>query len=105
MLSSTRDDLMDAEIFDMDGTLVNVLSIRHFVMSKPKDFHNFHRESVNCPPNPDVVAGAIRAHEEGRAVLIVTAREFTYAMPSMFWLSMHLPVPYDQMYMRKKGDY
>jgi FMN phosphatase YigB (HAD superfamily) len=95
---------MDAEIFDCDGTLVDVRSIRHYVMTNPKNFHAFHRESVNCPPNVDVVEAARRTHSEGRAVLIVTARSFDFAMHTMFWLTMN-EVPYEQMYMRKINDY
>ena len=95
---------MDAEIFDMDGTLTDVRSIRHHVMGKVRNFHAFHTESVNCPPNIDVVEAARRAHREGRAVLIVTARSFEFAMHTMFWLTMN-EVPYDQLYMRRNGDY
>lgn len=97
--------LKDAEIFDMDGTLADVRGIRHHVMGPVRNFHKFHRESVNCPPNPDVVEAAKRAHAEGRAVLIVTARSFDFAFHTMFWLSEHLGVPYEQMYMRRCGDY
>ena len=95
----------DAVIFDCDGTLVNVLSIRHHVLGENKNYHAFHRESVNCPPNAEVVQAAVDAHKAGLAVLIVTAREIVHAYPTMFWLTEHLGVPYDELYMRPKGDY
>jgi phosphoglycolate phosphatase-like HAD superfamily hydrolase len=104
MQDSKEVAMIDAEIFDMDGTLADVTGIRHHVMGKERNFHKFHTESVNCPANLDVVEAAKKAHAEGRAVLIVTARAFRYAMPTMFWLKHNLPVPYDQLYMRATGD-
>lgn len=89
----------------MDGTFADVTGIRHYVMGKEKNFHKFHRESVNCPPNPDVVNAAIQCHEEGRAVLVVTARTFMFAMHTMYWLKYNLPVPYEQLYMRRDNDF
>lgn len=45
-----------AVIFDMDGTLVDVSSVRHFVMDKPKDFDAFHAGTAGCPPNMSALA-------------------------------------------------
>lgn len=96
--------LRDAEIFDLDGTLCDVSSIRHHVTGKVRNFHRFHTESINCPPVEWVVDEARRAHREGRAVLIVTAREFRFAMVCMFYLRI-IGVEYEQLYMRRNGDY
>jgi beta-phosphoglucomutase-like phosphatase (HAD superfamily) len=58
-----------AVIFDMDGTLANVSSIRHLVKPNSerhwKDFHAFHRESVNVPAHAHVVNHAQTAHMLG----------------------------------------
>lgn len=97
--------MKSAVIFDMDGTLCNVSSILHHLEEPHRNFHRFHRESVNCPPNPHVVQGAIEAYEAGHTILIVTARVFKYCWETMFWLTEHLPVPYEQLYMRQDGDY
>lgn len=96
--------LRDAEIFDMDGTLCDVSSIRHYVTGKERNFHKFHTESINCPPVRHVVKAAKKAHKQGRAVLIVTAREFRFAMVCMFYLRI-IGVEYEQLYMRRNGDY
>jgi len=89
----------------MDGTLTDVRGIRHYVMDpKNRNFHKFHRESVNCPPNVDVVEAAKADHAAGRKVLIVTAREEVYAFHTMFWLRFQ-GVEFDQLYMRRKKDY
>ena len=42
-------------IFDLDGTLVDVNNIRHYVEGKKKNFDLFHKESINCPPNEKVL--------------------------------------------------
>lgn len=92
-----------ARIFDVDGTLCNVESIRHFVAGERRDFDAFHLESVNCPPNPHVVEAAQRSLAEGIAPLIVTARQAKYRNVTAFWLAMH-NVPSDALYMRATGD-
>lgn len=88
----------------MDGTLCDVRSIRHYVLGKERNYHKFHTESVNCPGNLDVVEAAQKDHADGRAVLIVTAREDTFSTHTTFWLGFQ-EVEYDRMYMRKRGDF
>lgn len=95
--------LPEAELFDMDGTLADVRGIRHLVLGRKRNFHKFHRESVNCPPNPEVVEGARAAHAAGRAVLVVTARSTLFRHHTAFWLAMH-EVPSDRLFMRPAGD-
>lgn len=94
-----------AVIFDCDGTLADVTGIRHYVTGKDRNFHRFHTEGVNCPPIRRTVVAAEELHKAGFKILIVTAREFRYAFHTMFWLRMHLPVPYEQLYMRRNKDY
>ena len=97
--------LKNAVIADMDGTIANVLGIRHYVTGPVRNFHKFHEESVNCPPNPEVIEALVADHEAGNTILVVTARSFRFAMHTMFYLSMHLPVPYEQLYMRRDNDF
>ena len=99
-----------AVIFDMDGTLADVRSIRHFIVPpspKPKgwykDFEAFHGASINVPANSGVVDHAIRAHLLGNAVLIVTARKETFRHQTAWWLALN-GVPSDALYMRGKND-
>lgn len=95
--------LPDGEIFDVDGTLCDVRGIRRYVSGPDRNFDKFHRESVNCPPNREVVEGARAAHAAGRAVLVVTARSTLYRHHTAFWLAMH-GVPSDRLFMRRAGD-
>lgn len=102
--------MKDAVIFDMDGTLANVSSIRHYLKrwdeSKGrsiKDFNAFHAESVNVPPHSHVVNAAQVAHMLGKAVLIVTARRWMWRDHTAWWLAMH-DVPSDMLMMRDDND-
>lgn len=102
--------MRNAVIFDMDGTLADVRSIRHFVVPptpKPKgwkkDFHAFHSRSVDVPANRAVVDHALRASLLGNAVIIVTARAAKYRPHTAFFLAMH-NIPSDALYMRDDHD-
>lgn len=99
-----------AVIFDMDGTLADVSSIRHYIVPptpKPKgwykDFHAFHSASASVPVNGAVRDHAIRASLLGNAVLIVTARRAMYRNPTAWFLAMH-GIPSDALYMRGDKD-
>ena len=99
-----------AVIFDMDGTLADVSSIRHHLKfydnSKRriiKFFNKFHEESVNVPPHDHVVNAAQIAHMMGNAVLVVTARKHMWRNHTAWWLAMH-NVPSDMLMMRGDED-
>ncbi|MGA5127698.1 hypothetical protein ACPCAG_30905 [Streptomyces pseudogriseolus] len=95
--------LQDAEIFDADGTLVDVTEIRPLIKG-PGGFTAFHRASIDCPPHQDVVDAARQAHAKGRAVLVVTGRDRRWERLTSMWLAMH-GVPTDGLWMRGRGDY
>lgn len=93
-------------IFDMDGTLANVSSIRHYL--KPdihhgKDFDTFHAESVNVPAHSHVVNAAQVAKMLGHEIVIVTARKHMWRHQTAWWLAMH-DVPSDALFMRGNKD-
>lgn len=98
----------NAVIFDMDGTLANVSSIRHYLRKfdngkNYKDFEAFHNESVNVPSNPSVVNHAQCASLLGNKVIIVTARRHMWRHHTAWWLAMH-GVPSDALFMRGNRD-
>jgi hypothetical protein len=99
--------MRDAVIFDIDGTLCDVSSVRHHVLPAPgkkfKDFHKFHAGAISCPPHAHVVEAARAAHAAGLAVLVVTARSSEWMEQTVWWLLLN-DIPFDQMYMRNKGD-
>lgn len=94
-----------AVIFDMDGTLADVRSIRHHVLRDPrrKNFEAFHAESVNVPANQHVADAARQAHRDGLAVLIVTARKAMWRNHTALWLAVN-DIPSDAMWMRANHD-
>jgi phosphoglycolate phosphatase-like HAD superfamily hydrolase len=93
-----------ARIFDIDGTLCDVSSIRHLVTGGTRNFDAFHRESINCPPHSHVVEAARNSEAEDIAPLIVTARDARYRNVTAFWLAMH-HIPSEALYMRRWGDW
>lgn len=95
-----------AVIFDVDGTLANVDSIRHYVLDhlrQNKDFNKFHEESVNVPTHEQVVEMVRKAYSEGHSIIIVTARMAKWRNHTAMWLAVN-NVYSDAMYMRKDGD-
>ncbi len=99
-----------AVIFDMDGTLADVSSIRHHLTKYDntkrrviKHFNKFHAESVNVPAHDHVVNAAQMAHMLGHEVLVVTARKHMWRNHTAWWLAMH-DVPSDMLMMRGDED-
>lgn len=93
----------DAVIFDMDGTLADVSSIRHHVTEGQTDFHAFHMASVDVPAHDWVVEELHRHQDNGKAILIVTARNERYMNVTVWW-NLFAGVTYDQMYFRPEHD-
>lgn len=101
-----------AIICDMDGTLVDVSSIRHYVMSaqKPdgsytsKNFDDFHKSSLFCPAIWDTVDKLERYWTQGYDVLIVTARGAQYEKTTRDWLHKY-SICYTKLFMRPVDDY
>jgi len=92
-----------AVIVDVDGTLVDVTSVRHHVLSHPKDFDAFHRGAEDCPPIPTTLA-VIRAWRAVADIVVVTARMRMWEASTRRWLDRHLPGRYE-LHMRANGDY
>lgn len=96
--------MRDAVIFDLDGTLCDTSEIVHLIEGDDKDFAAFHAASATCPAHEDVVRATHEQAELGRAVIVVTSREFVWRDVSLDWLVAH-DVPYEALHMRIVGDY
>lgn len=94
---------MDAIIVDMDGTLCDVSSIRHYVTGDKRDFRSFHEASRFCPPRGDVDAIVRNAPALGLAVVIVTARDERFERATRDFLVRH-GFEYAALFMRPWGD-
>lgn len=97
--------LPEAIIVDMDGTLVDVRGIRHYVARGRRfpDFDRFHKASLFCPPNTDVVERVLAEREAGRTVFVVTARRDRYQRLTRDWLAKY-GVEFDRLLMRRDND-
>lgn len=94
-----------AVICDMDGTLVDVRDIRHFVAPGGKrDFPAFHAASIDSPPHAGVVELLDEHRAAGAMIIIVTAREAKWSFLTSRWLRDH-DIDYDEMLMRARGDF
>lgn len=90
-------------IFDMDGTLCDVQAIRHYVRGPKVNFDAFHKASLWCPPNQDVLDMA-RGHVQlGHRIIVVTARDEKHRDVTSDWLAKY-PIPHDELLMRPWGD-
>ncbi len=94
----------EAEIFDVDGTLCNVTSVRHYVTPPNRDFHSFHMASAFCPPHEVLVERVHEAKAKGRAVLVVTARMARYRTLTRKWLE-SCQIPFDSIWTRANDDF
>lgn len=93
-----------AVIFDMDGTLCDVSSIRHLVEGPKRNFPVFHLASAHCPPHEWVVNEARKAHQDGYIVCILTGRMNEFRSLTTAWLKTH-DVPFRWLLMRENGDF
>lgn len=93
-----------AVIFDMDGTLCDVRTIRHHVTNpKKRNFKAFHYLSIFCPPHEWVKAAAHKHHAEGLVNLVVTARDEQWRFLSKSWL-LNNDIPHRSVHMRGRWD-
>lgn len=94
-----------AAIFDMDGTLCDVRSIRYIVTDNPKhrNFHKFHNASIDCPAHPKVVQLYKHLQQQGLATIIVTARTSNFSFLTNLWLQ-EQDLTHSGLFMRARKD-
>ncbi|MGN8024711.1 phosphatase domain-containing protein [Microbacterium sp. 22242] len=93
-----------AVIVDVDGTLVDVSTVRHHVLNHPKDFDAFHAGAEFCPPILSTLS-LVAAWSKVADIFIVTARMRTWEESTRRWLDIHLESGYQALHMRADGDY
>lgn len=91
-------------IFDVDGTLCDVRTLRHLVTGPRKDFDRFHEESADCPPNTTVVERLRVCAAFGHHIAIVTGRTARWRGLTEDWLQRH-SIGYDSYHSRADGDF
>lgn len=97
-------DKKPAVIFDMDGTLCDVTSIRHHVLDRRRrNYKAFHYLSIFCPPFDWVVDELYNYISGGYTILVVTARQEEWHAVTANWLDHH-EIPYAELHMRSQND-
>lgn len=96
--------MQQATIFDMDGTLCDVSSVRHHVKGRERNFDAFHRDSLSCPPHHWVADTARWVHSSGHGVLILTGRMAKWREGTARWLE-KWNIPFDELLTRADGDF
>ncbi|MFJ4880163.1 hypothetical protein ACIP93_33815 [Streptomyces sp. NPDC088745] len=86
--------------FDLEGGLIDVSGIHHLSSNASR----FHRASLSCPANHDIVAAAQRAYENGTTVLVMTGGDRRLEQLVSVWLGRN-GVPAALLLMRGRGDY
>lgn len=96
---------MKAVIFDVDGTLADVSSIRHLLDRDKgkKDFSAFHAASIDVPAHDHVVRMLREFKRDGFAILVVTARKEMWLWHTLLWLDENA-IPHDHLFMRANKD-
>jgi len=94
-----------AVLVDVDGTLVDVSSVRHHVAGKKRNFELFHRESAHCPPHDMALRWVEEKYDTGHHILVVTARVGKWRDLTHGWLDRHLTRPHTELVMRADGDF
>lgn len=95
--------MSDAVIVDVDGTLVDVTGVRHYVLRprNEKDFDSFHKGASLCPPIVDTVR-AVNSLPRSMRVIVVTARKRRWEYLTRAWLNEW--VRFDELHMRDDAD-
>lgn len=94
----------DAVIYDVQGTLINVLDIRHLVEGPKKYFDQFHEQTLTCPPNWEVLEKCQRDHADGLDILIVSGMTDVFLGGLHLWLATYMVHP-AVVRMRPDGDW
>lgn len=95
---------MEAVIFDMQGTLCDVSSVRHLVECDKPDFDAFHTATGGCPPFQWVVDEAKKAHLARKVIIVMTGMNEKFRDSVVAWLTRH-EVPFNQLMMRPNRDF
>ncbi len=88
-----------ASVFDLDGTLVNVTAIEHFVTGEVHDFNSFHESSIDCPSYEKVAQIARSLIEKNHIVIVLSGRQERFRSITNFWLAMQ-SLPVQELYLR-----
>ena len=94
-----------AVIIDVDGTLADVASIRHYVLDDPRNrnFQKFHGASAFVEPVAEVAAIARALDAAGLTIVVLTSRKEHWRSLTRAWLA-KWDIPFFALGMRSDDD-
>lgn len=95
----------NAIVFDLDGTLCNVLHRRQFVATKPRNWNAWNAGIINDTPNQPVLE-VFNALKDRFPIFFVSGRSDDYRDVTIQWFEKHGIYEYDYngLLMRKYKD-
>lgn len=97
-------DKPEAAIFDLDGVLRDVSSVRHHVTQRPKNFDAFYVGAATCPANQVWLADVEWQRAYGRSIIVLTGGPDRYRPLVQGWLHRN-GVRVDELVTRGDDDY
>jgi hypothetical protein len=102
-MNAQPDARREAVIFDVDGTLADVASIRHYVAGEKKNFQKFHAAASLVHPHREVVELAASLGRAGYVIIVVTSRKEEWRWTTTTWLR-KWEIEFDHLHMRGQAD-
>jgi predicted kinase len=91
---------------DLDGTLCDITHRLKYAKGEEKDWTKFFQGIPGDSPRHEVMEILSKAHyEEGRKIILVSARPDTYRKQTTDWLDTYMGhIPYEALIMRGEND-
>lgn len=90
-------------IVDIDGTIANTEHRIHYITNGHKDWDGWHSNAHKDEPIEEIISILDMAAAAGIKIVLCTARDEKCRQDTVDWLLEH-DVPYDALFMRRKGD-
>jgi phosphoglycolate phosphatase-like HAD superfamily hydrolase len=90
-------------ICDIDGTIADLTHRLHYIQGETKDWDSFFAACGDDTPHEDVI-DLVRLIPHDMPIYLFSGRSDTTRAATEAWLEQN-NVPYDQLRMRKAGDY
>lgn len=97
-------DVTEAHVYDVQGTLIDVSSVRHLVEGAKPDFDAFHVATSSCPAHWDVVNETRQSRAAQKVVVVMTGMNEKFRPLVVAWLCRY-GVPFDLLLMRPDRDF
>jgi len=94
---------MNCYIVDIDGTIANTEHRIHYITNGHKDWDGWHSNAHKDEPIEEIVSILDMAAAADIKIVLCTARDEKCRQDTLDWLHSN-DIPYDALYMRKKGD-